>query len=298
MRRTWVGIALLAAFAVHPADAASRRKAKAVTTLEPQAVNDAAPPGRLGRGLSPLALKTAVLLDRARFSPGVVDGRGGLNLTKAIKAFQAAQGLDARGLLDAGTWATLSGSSAEPALVEYVIRPEDLKGPFLDKVPPKMEEMQGLKALSYTSPLEMLAERHHMSEALLVALNRGKDLGLVGTAITVANVAPVANLTPVPSATPAPNPAPAPGAPPASKAAPASKPATAANAAPPANAAPQATTAPVPAAAPTPMGAPGANAPVASVAPASATGATAATATPVPSIPPATANAPGRGPSG
>jgi lipoprotein-anchoring transpeptidase ErfK/SrfK len=189
MRRL-LSVALLVALAAGPAEAARKRKAAPAPPLDMVSVNEAAPPARLGPSLSPLAVRTAVLLDRARFSPGVVDGRGGENLTKAVKAFQAAEGLPESGTLDEATWAKLSASSAEPALIEYAITPEDVKGPFLEKLPAKMEEMQGLKALGYTSPREMLAERHHMSEALLTTLNRGKDLGQAGTTIIVANVAP------------------------------------------------------------------------------------------------------------
>jgi lipoprotein-anchoring transpeptidase ErfK/SrfK len=184
------GLVILALGAFAPTDAAAKPNKKAPPPLDMQSVNEAALPARKGRGLDPVALKTAILLDRARFSPGVVDGRPGENLTKAIKAFQIAQGQEGSGRLDEATWASLTALSAEPAMVEYVIKPEDVKGPFLDKLPPKMEEMQGLKALSFTSPREKLAETFHMSEALLTAMNPGKDFGVAGTPIVVANVAP------------------------------------------------------------------------------------------------------------
>lgn len=187
MRTTLVCAALLCAAHTIPAEAAGRRQGKTAPAFDAQAVNDASPPAQIGRGVNPLATKAAILLDRARFSPGVVDGRGGENLTKAISAFQAAQSLPVSSQLDEATWAKLVAGATEPVLVAYVIKPEDVKGPFLERVPAKMEAMQGLKALSYTSVREMLAERFHMSEALLAALNPGKDLAQAGTEIMVAN---------------------------------------------------------------------------------------------------------------
>lgn len=54
--------------------------------------------------------------------------------------------------------------------VEYTINEKDVRGPFVRKLPRKMEEQANLDALSYTSPLELLGERFHMSQSLLKAL--------------------------------------------------------------------------------------------------------------------------------
>jgi lipoprotein-anchoring transpeptidase ErfK/SrfK len=48
--------------------------------------------------------------------------------------------------------------------------------------------MKGLPALGYTSPREAIAEKFHMSEALLSALNPGKTFGQSGETILVAAV--------------------------------------------------------------------------------------------------------------
>ena len=48
--------------------------------------------------------------------------------------------------------------------------------------------MKDLPSLGYTSPKEKLAEKFHMSQELLVALNSGKQLDASGERITVANV--------------------------------------------------------------------------------------------------------------
>jgi lipoprotein-anchoring transpeptidase ErfK/SrfK len=136
----------------------------------------------------PVLLKAQVLLDRARFSPGEIDGRDGDNAKKAIGAFEKAQGLRPNGKLDADTWAKLTATSNEPVLTEYTITSDDVKGPFLKKLPSKMEDMKDLDHLGYTSASEALAEKFHMSEKLLKALNPKKALDKEGQQITVASV--------------------------------------------------------------------------------------------------------------
>ena len=49
-------------------------------------------------------IKAQVLLDRASFSPGAIDGRHGENFVNALRAFQEQNGLTASGELDAPTW--------------------------------------------------------------------------------------------------------------------------------------------------------------------------------------------------
>ena len=136
----------------------------------------------------PVMLKAQVLLDRARFSPGEIDGRDGENARKAIAAFERTQRLRPDGKLDPETWAKLIATSNEPVLTEYTISNDDVKGPFLKKLPSKMEDMKDLEYLGYTSPSEALAEKFHISEKLLRALNPGKALDKAGETITVARV--------------------------------------------------------------------------------------------------------------
>jgi lipoprotein-anchoring transpeptidase ErfK/SrfK len=130
-------------------------------------------------------LRAEVLLARAHFSPGVIDGQDGGNLQNAISAFEAARGLPVDGKMDGDVWAALA-KDTQPVLTDYVITAEDLKGPFPAKIPTDMVELAKLDAVGFTSPVEELAERFHMDEGLLKSLNPGVDFTVAGSKIVVA----------------------------------------------------------------------------------------------------------------
>lgn len=161
----------------HAADAA----------LSKDAVNNAAFKAVPARVLSAQVLKAEVLLDRANASPGVIDGKSGDNFKKAVSAFAEMNGLPAAPDLTEAVWEALA-KDGEPVLTDYTIDAKDVAGPFIEAVPKDYGEMAELKALSYTSPLELLAERFHMDERLLKALNPDADFAKAGTTIVVANV--------------------------------------------------------------------------------------------------------------
>jgi lipoprotein-anchoring transpeptidase ErfK/SrfK len=134
-------------------------------------------------------LKAQVLLDRAGFSPGAIDARRGDNFSKALAAFQGFVGLAPTGELDPATWARLSENSGVPALVDYTIGEDDVKGPFTPRIPGRLEQMARLDRLAYGSPIELLAEKFHADQGLLKGLNPGRRFEQAGTVISVPNVA-------------------------------------------------------------------------------------------------------------
>jgi lipoprotein-anchoring transpeptidase ErfK/SrfK len=157
--------------------------------LTPERINSANFTGKLPSedSVSPLAVKLEVLLDRAHFSPGEIDGRFGDNVEKALRAFAEANSLPAGKALTPEIWSKLQGSG-EPVVTEYVLTERDIKGPYIEKLPAKMEDMKSLKALSYTSAKEALGERFHMSPDLLTALNPAQKFNQAGAKINVVNL--------------------------------------------------------------------------------------------------------------
>lgn len=129
-------------------------------------------------------LAAQVLLDHSGHSPGVVDGTMGSNTVRAIKAFQGANGLNVDGKVSDALIQKLRASYSGELLQRYTITAEDVAGPFFP-VPADMEDQAQLKSLNYESAVEGLAEKFHMSEAFLKALNGGADLNKSGSEIWV-----------------------------------------------------------------------------------------------------------------
>ena len=131
-------------------------------------------------------LEVQVLLDRANFSPGEIDGAMGSNTRRAIAGFQRYHGLPDTGELDAATREALDDVSG-PVLFTYTVTADDVDGPFSD-VPADMEAKAALDELGYESAAEALGEKFHASPDLLRKLNPGKSLDEAGATLKVPNV--------------------------------------------------------------------------------------------------------------
>jgi lipoprotein-anchoring transpeptidase ErfK/SrfK len=114
-------------------------------------------------------LEAQILLDRHHHSPGVIDGRQGSNTRRAVRAFEAAEGLPTDGILDAEVMKRLRASSSEPLLADYTVTKEDISK--LVDVPDGMEAQAKLDHLGFETAAEALAEKFHMSQAFLEGLN-------------------------------------------------------------------------------------------------------------------------------
>ena len=138
------------------------------------------PPERAAKANA--ALQLQVMLDRAGFSPGAIDGRMGANTRKALEQFHKQGHQDA---------------TAVPAVTQYHITREDAAGPF-GAIPSDMMEQSKLPALGYASVLELLAERFHSVPALLQRLNPQAKFA-AGEDITVPNVEAMVPPAPAPA---------------------------------------------------------------------------------------------------
>lgn len=175
----------LGLFAALPAMAAQ-------DALDAASINDAALTTTVGSGAAGAAtLRAQVLLDRANFSPGEIDGSYGSNMQRAIAAFQSAHGLEANGVVDAATWSALNAGGATPALIEYTLTEADVAGPFV-VIPPEMVDKAKLPALGYASVQEALGEKFHASPGLLRRLNPNATFDKAGETVLVPNVVGIA----------------------------------------------------------------------------------------------------------
>jgi lipoprotein-anchoring transpeptidase ErfK/SrfK len=156
-------------------------------SLAANEIEDSTKPGAVGPGATgPRVVRAQILLDRARFSPGEIDGVYGDDFGIAVKGYQEKHGLKPTGTIDDQMWRLLD-SDGGPLLLTYTIAQADEKGPF-QPVPEDILEKAKMKWLGFETPGEELGERFHCSPKLLAELNPGEILDKAGERITVPNV--------------------------------------------------------------------------------------------------------------
>ncbi|WP_411882297.1 L,D-transpeptidase family protein [Polaromonas sp. YR568] len=185
---TGLGLAGHGAWAAKP-----KAKAAANAPFDMESFNNATDAPLLRSGSSGAAVARAqIMLDRAWFSCGEIDGRFAANMQRMVKAYQTAHDLKVTGTVTAETWTSLRKDGA-PLLTTYTVTDKDAAGPF-EKTPVAMDERARMKALVYESLDEALAEKFHTSTGYLQQLNAGAKIE-GGKPITVPNVAASATPT-------------------------------------------------------------------------------------------------------
>lgn len=146
--------------------------------IDPQAVNSGGQFVPLtGDVAGPSVLRTQILLDRAMFSPGIMDGRWGKNTVQALYWFQRREGLPATARLDSATFQRLRQAAGNPRelVVRKTLTADDVKGPFTT-IPEDIYEHARLSCSCYESLSEKLSEEYHATPDLLKRLNPDVDL--------------------------------------------------------------------------------------------------------------------------
>ncbi len=130
-------------------------------------------------------VKAQVLLARQGVSPGEIDGLDGDNYRKAIDQFRRRENLGTGEIIDAPTWQALKGDVSADIVSDYEVTKEDIKTPFVRRIPHDYARQARMKRLGYRNAQEMFAERFHMSEGLLRVLNPRTHYRKRGEAIHV-----------------------------------------------------------------------------------------------------------------
>ncbi|MHA7818159.1 MAG: L,D-transpeptidase family protein [Erythrobacter sp.] len=136
-------------------------------------------------------MQLQVVLDRAGFGPGVIDGKMGMSTENALRGFQEANDLDVTGKHDEATKQALAQWDSIPA-TRVVTIPESWAEATFTEIPEDNAEKAKLEKMGYNSLDEKLAERFHTTIEVLKALN--PDGRLAGTSGL--------EETPAPSSTP------------------------------------------------------------------------------------------------
>src|SRR5712671_1441332 len=99
--------------------------------MKPDAINSAEPSKKAlsSEKPTPAGVRCQVLLDRAHFSPGEIDGKFGENAKKALRAYAEFQQLPSSDTVTGEVWKKLVADD-RPVLADYSLTEKDVSGPF------------------------------------------------------------------------------------------------------------------------------------------------------------------------
>lgn len=117
-------------------------------------------------------MKLQVVLDRAGFGPGVIDGKMGMSTRNAISGFQEANDLQVTGKLNGDTEKALARWDRIPA-TRVVTVPQSWNDVSYTDIPENTAAKAELDRMGYKSLDEKLAERFHTTIDVLQRLNPG-----------------------------------------------------------------------------------------------------------------------------
>ena len=138
------------------------------------------PVGTVDGAEGPSVLRIQIILNRALFSPGMLDGRWGANVRTATLWFQKREGIEATGIVDEETYEALLKSAGQPDRLvrQHTLSATDVEGPFMI-LPSDMYERAKLTCSCYQMLSEKIAEQFHTREGVLERLNPGMNLDSV-----------------------------------------------------------------------------------------------------------------------
>ena len=122
-------------------------------------------------------VRAQILLARAHFSCGEIDGIFGSNFRKALNAFQGERKLPVTGALDAATWGALNTDTA-PALITYTLTADDLKGPF-SPIPSDVKDQAKLPALGYSLAIGTDRRKVSLQSRTIAGAKSGREASSV-----------------------------------------------------------------------------------------------------------------------
>lgn len=191
---TWLALCMVglggAAYAQFPEREQREQRAPAAAPApRPAAAPASGAPARAMPAIDESIFQVQVLLDRAGFAPGVIDGKTGQSLDDAIRGFQEANGIEPTGKLDERTRALLMRDT-RPVLRELAVDGRDLQGQFVGVLPTEPEDQAKLKHFGYRNAVEKLAEKFHTTPETILALNDRATVLRAGTVLRLPDVRP------------------------------------------------------------------------------------------------------------